>query len=166
MSKNTHSTSQILEATSEAAAWCDAYWNQKEPQHSLRSAELLPELLSKDRHGCVSSVIWKRRKALSEQGIICSTAKTVGKLLAYEPDSNLFDGMGQSESMGYLDFYDCPPWDTWVGFITTNDNQFLICWVPETIVPMVNTGAEVICSDCINWVNEIDESWAIDIKNA
>ena len=164
--EESHSSSEILDAALEAAVWCELRWNKNEVQDSLRSSELSPELLSKDRHGCVSSVIWKRRKALEEIRAPNNITKPAGKLLAYKPDSNLFDGIGQSESSGYLDFYDCPPWDSWVGYVATSDNSFLISWVPESIVSLVNYGADVICSDCIIWVNDLSESWAVDIKNA
>ena len=165
-SKKSHNPSQILEAVAEAAAWCEQHWDQCEPQKSLRSSVLSPELFNQDRHDCVSSVLWKRKQVILQQNMKVGSILSAGQLLAYEPDRNLFDGLGQSESMGYLDFYDCPPWDTWAGVITANKANFLICWVPISAVELVNNGSDVICNDCIRWVSDIEESWASDIKNA
>ena len=166
MNANTHSLSEIIKTTAATSVWCDLHWKSAEPANSLRSPLLFPELLTRNIYGCVCDVISKRRKDLEDNKIEVSSTALKGKILVYEPASNLFDGLGQSESAGYLDFYDCPPWDTWIGLITQKNTEFLLCWVPAKAVSLVNDGIDVICSDCISWLDDSSESWAMELKHA
>ena len=37
-----------------------------------------------------------------------------GRLLVYEPDTNLAHGLEELETNGFVDIDNIPPWDTWI----------------------------------------------------
>jgi hypothetical protein len=77
-----------------------------------------------------------------------------GQVLIVEVESTIGDGGAEVESGGFIDFYDCPPIDTW--FYKTEDEGRLIffAWVPEPFVNLVNRGIEVNSIDCFYWYRE------------
>jgi hypothetical protein len=77
-----------------------------------------------------------------------------GQVLIVEVDLTVGEGCAEVDSGGFIDFYDCPPIDTW--FYKTRDEEKLIffAWIPEPFVNLVNKGIDVNSLDCFYWHRE------------
>ena len=78
-------------------------------------------------------------------------------MLAYFPDAELSCGTAESESCGFFDVFNTPPWDTWVTLLedTTNPDESyrncVVSWIPSTLSPLVDAGITVNPEECIAW---------------
>lgn len=162
-----HTTTEILAAIKEASAWCLHHWNTSEPRSSLRTLQLQPSLFEDDHYHAMNHVIYGRKYGLEELGLnLNDQFLNQGKVLIYEPDSNIADCLSEAETHGYLDAYDCPPWDTWVGYIMLNDgNRYVLSWVLNEIVPIVQAGLDINPVDCIYWLDSTKEKGAMMLRN-
>ena len=161
-----HTTEQIVAAAKDASAWCNLKWDLENIRSCLRNLEFSPEFFGRDHFYTVDSMINARRFALEDQKEKSCADLTGGRILVYEPDMNIFDGLSEAETKGYVDVNDCPPWDTWVGYIASVETRWVLSWVPSTAISLVNEGAEVNCTDCFYWLSELDTSWAKEIMRA
>ena len=166
METNSHTTEDIINAAKEAAAWCEIRWNSCEPRSSLRNLEFSPEFFGSNHYYTVNSLICSRRYELERLGLDPAPDLRNGKILVYEPDTNIFDGLSESETDGFFDVNDCPPWDTWVGYITTKDCRYVLSWVFNEAIPLVNAGAEVNCVECFYWLSTVNDTWAKELNIA
>ena len=166
MTINSHTTGQIIEAAKEAASWVELRWDSNNPRSSLRNLEFSPEFFGNDNYYTVNSIIYARRYELEKLKVTPHKDLSKGRILVYEPDSNLFDGLSESETDGYLDVNDCPHWDTWIGYVVSNETRYVLSWVPHELVSLIDTGAEVNCVDCFYWLSEVKDPWARELKNA
>ena len=166
MEINFHTNEQILSAAKEAAVWCQLQWNASEPRSSLRTLNFLPCFFNTDQYYTVNDLIYSRKYEMERLGLKPSSNLSMGKILVYEPDSNISDCISEGETSGYFDSSDCPPWDTWVGFIVENNQRYVLSWVPNEIIHIVEAGFEVNCVECFYWLESSSESWALKLKNA
>jgi hypothetical protein len=88
-----------------------------------------------------------------------------GRLLAYDPDGNLFDGAAQAETGGFFDVDNRPPWDLWVCYMCdpecdpehwTPYSSFLVSWIPPELVEVAGAGVWVNPEECIMWAEDLD----------
>lgn len=77
-----------------------------------------------------------------------------GKILIAEIDLTVVDGASEQGSHGLVDFYDCPPIDTWFYKTKNDSSQVLFAWIPEPLVNLANRAIEVNPVDCLYWYNE------------
>lgn len=166
MERKSHAVNEIIEAAREAAAWCDLHWDSNKPRLSLRNLEFSPEFFGTDHYYTVNSIICSRRYELEKLEKKPTNNLSSGRILVYEPDSNIFDGLSENETNGYFDVNDCPPWDTWVGYILFGENRYVLSWVPKSVVPLVDAGFEVNCVECFYWLSTVNEPWAKELNNA
>ena len=80
----------------------------------------------------------------------------MGRLMIYEPDINLAHGLEESETRGYVDIDNIPPWDTWVDYIYEANANYLLAWVPGLFVALVTEGITVSPEKCIRWLDDTD----------
>jgi hypothetical protein len=78
-----------------------------------------------------------------------------GRLLLAEFDYSMWDCLSRDESNGFFDEFDVPAWDTWIDFRHTEKTDALLCWVPQSLVPIVNQGIRVNCPACISWLERL-----------
>ena len=166
MEINSHPASKIIEAAKEASAWCQLRWDNSQPRASLRTLEFSPYFFGTDHFHTVNSILYSRKYKMNEMGIKPSPNLSLGEILIYEPDCNIFDGLSEHETHGYLDVNDCPPWDTWIGYINSNGHTYVLSWVPSELVSLVNAGFEVNCVECFYWLKNSNEAWALELLNA
>ena len=164
--QNIHTPEQIIAAAKEASSWCKLKWDSSNIRSCLRNLEFSPDFFGLDHFHTVNSMIYKRRHALEDQKEQACSDLSGGRILVYEPDMNIFDGISEEETKGYVDVNDCPPWDTWVGYVASGDIRWVLSWVPSAAVSLINEGAEVNCTDCFYWLSELDTSWAKEIMRA
>jgi hypothetical protein len=163
--KRREPSSAVLQALSEAIAWCLSKSLQDD---QLRSRGLDPsailkvpsldevgvEVLLKRMHASYQRAIYEINETRST--LVRDTnleiadpalAQSIGKLLLYEPLETVTDGAAASSSRGFFDIRDTPPWDTW--FLYSGGTIF--SWVPESLVPNAQAGIDANPVDCIHW---------------
>jgi hypothetical protein len=80
-----------------------------------------------------------------------------GRLLVWERDLTIDDGLGETLTKGYLDTSDMPPWDTWVAYVSPGDDGraqtgYLVSWVPSVFVASVNDAVEGNAYGALYWL--------------
>ncbi len=133
----------------ETVAWCTARADTAAPASCLRSSDLRPRLLQPSYGAAVRDVAINRRSML--KGTVRRGPEPLanGRLLVYGPDEELSDGAAESETDGYFDVNNCPPWDTWVAFfveaplIGRAHAAYLVSWVPSEFLESVGRGISV-----------------------
>lgn len=163
----------IRRRITEAVAWCS---RQKAAGNSLRTPELQPShpfiseqkmsngrveyepLGTARRLAEVERLVTKRAALLSDFQIAIndvSPRSAQGRLLLAELDYSIWDRLSQDESGGFFDEFDIPAWDTWIHLRHTEKTDTLLCWVPESLVPIVDQGIHVNCVNCIRWLDRL-----------
>jgi hypothetical protein len=77
-----------------------------------------------------------------------------GQILIVEVDLTVLDGASEVESGGFIDFYDCPPIDTWFYKTQKGSGIIFFAWIPEPFVSLVSKGIDVNPVDCFYWHRE------------
>ncbi|HEX6751622.1 MAG TPA: hypothetical protein VF092_30290 [Longimicrobium sp.] len=77
-----------------------------------------------------------------------------GRLLVYFPEAELSDGAAEVATGGFFDVFNCPPWDTWLAFISDANpdpsySSYLIAYVPPVLLELCAAGIEVNPEQCI-----------------
>ena len=122
----------------DAVIWATGKADLSNPRDCLRTEALRPYVFNDSRHATVRDVVCARHTQLVEAGRVPDVAFNTmsnehpdalagvwsmmppalgyGKLLVWERDLTIDDGLGESLTKGYLDISDMPPWDTWVAY--------------------------------------------------
>ena len=125
-----------------------------------------------DRHpsqdqGSVEQLAERRRELLApESGSrVVDAALRGGRILAYDPGINLFDGAAEQETGGFFDVDNVPPWDTWLCFVqgppwpthgnTDTWSAYLLSFIPPEFVACVGHGIAVNPEACILWASAL-----------
>lgn len=79
-----------------------------------------------------------------------------GGILYFEPEWSLLDGSSMVASGGFFDVDNFPPADTWIAYILSEHGKehltgFLLSWVPEELVDLVDRAIAVDNSGGIRW---------------
>ena len=156
---NGHSLEEIRASLEEAVAWCTARMALGSNVDLLRSPELRPWTLAKSRKQAVDWTVNNRRSLLRMMPVT-KTGKWKGRLLIHEPDVTLWERWSESQSYGYVDATDAPPWDTWIAWIEEHDPsrtgaplRYLLSWVPDYYVPIVDDAVDVSTASAIRWLD-------------
>ncbi|HEX8912977.1 MAG TPA: hypothetical protein VF796_11505 [Humisphaera sp.] len=155
----------------EAAAWCGRRVDAGNPRDSTRSPELRPAALlvaerrkpdgtrehimltGDDRRAAVDGVVRRRSELLAATAPVVPPART-GRVLAFELENSLWEGLSEDCSKGLVDGYDVPGWDTWVGLGTWGGHEVLYCWVPAPLVPLAEQAIVVNSTACLRWAED------------
>src|SRR4030095_14369286 len=107
---------QFVTRLTEAIAWCASAGSLLQPDTSLRTCRQIPcDLSSQDHQVFLVALERSRRLSLSgKRSLPPVTSLCGGRLLAYFPNDNLFDGFAEVQSKGFFDVNNIPPPDTWV----------------------------------------------------
>lgn len=133
-------------------AWCSPRVDSSDPAASFRSGRLRPWVLASDRAATVRHVLIHRAGLDRTVGLAEPVSGIEdlgdGRLLAYFPDLNLFDGAAEDETRGFFDVENVPPWDTWTGLFHDDDgvgdlSVYLVSWVPLVFLETVQRGIDV-----------------------
>lgn len=158
---------ELLQSIVETATWIDKV-NPRFEDNFFRSEELRPTGIVLDwtpgfqpQH--FESVLRKRRQQLQQRGVALLQENELldkGRLILTNPVDSIYDGYPGLESQGYFDYYELPPWDTWVcltnevpGLIPQAD--YVVAWVPNAQQEGVHYGRAVCMMDNISWLHEL-----------
>ena len=158
-------------------AWCAPRVSADDPTNSLRT--LLPNLIHTMPHVdllmlLVEPVVQIRSMFLEAEYKIERAWKRPipplpsglagGQLLIFYPNTSVSDPAAGVESNGYFDWNTIPAWDTWVYHGQEKmlfDNgyedehfEYLICWVPPQIIPLVDNAIDSDPTQCIEWLSK------------
>jgi hypothetical protein len=148
-----HTLGEIKQSFIETRLWCH-YPDFHRSDFMLRN--LRPHALAGTRRDVVQSVMSQRSVALSQRKLSFEIKESwlKGRLMIYLPDTNLCDGAATMETTGWFDWDNTPPFDTWVAYVAPERSQgFLLSWVPERFIEIVNDGIEVNPEQCIAWAD-------------
>jgi hypothetical protein len=161
-----HTTEEFQVSLTETIEWCaDTADSALFALQPLRTAQLRPAPLAGNHKAVVDSVVWRRRSVLASRrlerkrlealGYSAPTLGRQGRLLLYEPDTNLSDGAAKVETYGFFDEENVPPWDTWVAYmVEVSERDFLACWIPQHYVSLAAAGIAVNPEQCLAWLDE------------
>ena len=119
----------------------------------------------------------RRLEASGRRDLPLATDLCGGRLLAYFPDESLADGAAQTESKGFFDTDNIPPYDTWVwmvrivrAFDYRDGGQgelvayYLVAWVPPDFIKLVSRSVKANPEDCIQWLDTLDDEFVHSLK--
>jgi hypothetical protein len=97
-----------------------------------------------------------------------------GKVLAYAPDWSLSEGASEAASNRFFDADDVPAWDTWLLYVQENEmtnepedwNKYLLTWVPEKYLELVQFGIEVNSTACLEWASNLSTPFIRELREA
>jgi hypothetical protein len=171
---------RFIDSLTDAIAWCTVAGSLSYPKTSLRTCK--PELDDLiDQHSQVFRVGLKRSRRLLSAGredLPAVTGLCGGRLVAYFPGDSLSDGLTETESKGFFDVNDIPPYDTWVWIVrnvrrwesaghTTSGREanYLVAWVPPDFIALADTGISVNPGNCIMWLDELDDNFVGSLRS-
>jgi len=105
----------------------------------------------------VREVAEKRAALLKAEGIKIpnpSSDLAGGRLLLFECDLSIWDGLSEDASSGFVDVYDIPGWDTWLDVGKTGRHEVLIVWVRPQLIDAANEAMAVNAVACHQWYGE------------
>lgn len=162
----------------ETQRWCAARPNGLLPALRFRSEELDPRsfLGSRDLASAISrfetgDAIWQEPAVVSliagRRADLLAQLETVepmpdGRVAVYRLGMNLLDRLAYDETSGFIDYSDCPGWDTWIGLLHREPgnasfpgiNDSLAFWVPDGYEPLL-VAANAVCScPTLCWIEE------------
>jgi len=154
--ENGHSLDELIQNLAETVAWCASRPRPWSPFATFRSADIAPEFGCTSRKSWVQSVADERRRAFGGSKITYQKYHSFhGRLLAFFPDESLACGVANAETQGFFTDSNEPPWDTWVAYLYENHEvNYLVSWVPHSMVRTVDGGIRVIPEECVGWVDE------------
>lgn len=183
----------FLRRLAEAVAWC----NRAEAP-VLRTPELLPQVSASRRSieafwrckspaartTLVHHLAGRRARKLVDLGMELgqpSLDLAGGRLLLFEPDRAQGEAAGSLYSNGFIDHYQVPAWDTWLGYLDEGPEarrrihkrweaewirgqslgpqifaSYLVAWVPGPLVSAVDWGCSVQSVPSLAWADEVD----------
>ncbi len=156
------------QSLAETIAWSVPRINSASPRDCLRSATVRGRTLQNSYSESVSGVIDARKCNIPGGSLTPDPSKGFagGRLIVYFPDFDMCDGLAESESRGFFDVYNTPPWDTWVAFVSEQSetekypSNYLIAWVPPEFIKLADAGINVNAERCIEWLARSNTSFA------
>lgn len=165
----------IVRIIQEAATWIEKV-NPDYEVNLYRSEELKP-----DRHfynadatnmpALVDNLVLRRSALLQKMGIELipvNELHLLGRIALFDAYESFWDGAPEVESDSYVDLYDTPPHDTWIGVGgQLNDIGFydtwrflaekvLLAWVPQSKYYCVQGAIDVACLDNFEWGTNVN----------
>jgi hypothetical protein len=176
---NAHDERMFIANLTETISWCRDAGSLSQPRTSLRTCKSEQDDLTSQAHQVF-------RVCLERSGRLRSSGKrnlppvsdlAGGRLLAYFPDDNLFDGTAEAESHGFFDVNNIPPYDTWVCMVRNvrafafadgakgeMEMNYLVAWVPPDFIQLANGGIEVDPEKCILWLDTLDDEFTRSLR--
>ncbi len=169
-SKNLKSAEHFKLRLAQTIFWCASRVDVSKPKECLRTSELSPRVFERDRFSAVDFVAIERERYGGIEIRDAQVPKDLGggRLLAYFPETNLYDGAAEIHTDGFLDVDNLPGWDTWVAFFEdepkTNYGSYLIAWIPPEFIELVSEGIAYNPEECIMWLSDTDVSFGQTLR--
>jgi hypothetical protein len=176
---NNHDQRMFIKHLTEAVSWCRDTGLPSQPRTSLRTCKVALDDLTSQSHQVFRVCLERSRRlwASGKQNLSPVADLCGGRLLAYFPDDNLFDGAAEAESQGFFDVNNIPPYDTWVWMVRNvrssayadgacgeMDANYLVAWVPPDLIQLANAGVAVNPEACILWLDTLDDEFVRSLR--
>jgi hypothetical protein len=99
-----------------------------------------------------------------------------GRLLVYNPDESTSDGVAHDATQGFITGCNEPAWDTWIAYVMGDSvsgtpyyhpfDSYLLSWVPDPLIEMVQGSMDRNSDDCHHWVNGLDSAFIRQLRQA
>jgi hypothetical protein len=97
---------------------------------------------------------------------------TGGRILAFNPEETVSDGMGPYMTGGFLDCDCVPAWDTWISYVVEDSEgtlplqprAYFLSWVPEALVPAIERAIDVDMLGCLQWASDLDTAFIRQLR--
>ena len=174
-----HDERQFIERLTETIYWCREAGSPSQPKTSLRTCRRDLTDLSSQRHQVFSVCLERSRRLFSsgKRNLPSVTGLCRGRLLAYFPDNNLADGVAATESNGFFDVDNIPPYDTWVWMVRSMrtfqyadgasgemEANYLVAWVPPDFIQLASRGVDANPEGCILWLDTLDDEFVRSLR--
>jgi hypothetical protein len=168
---------RFIKSLTEAIAWCTGSGSVSDPRASLRTCRPSDLVSPEDQ---VNGVCISRSLRLPELGrrLPDVTGLCGGRLVAYFPSFNLADGWAETQSKGFLDVDNIPPYDTWVWWVRSVSRveyadhrtseleaSYLVAWVPPDFIELADAGVRANPEDCIRWLEALDDDFVRSLRS-
>ena len=174
---------QFLLALRKTVSWCNGKIDASQPKSCLRSDELRTII---EKNGQDPNAVWNSSRLISDvlqerdaQIVEQTSEKIDGRVLLCAYDYTNHNALTDSETEGYFDEHDNPPWDTWIceipclsGLSSKSDYReswppnigsalgdggpfevILAAWVPKVFIGAVDRAIEVECVGMLLWAD-------------
>jgi hypothetical protein len=154
----------------EAAAWC-ADIVGSDPNARLWTPGLLDvdvaaaedaiwKALTTEPESTIATVVQRRQQHLARRPD-AGPARLDGRVLVCEYDCTMFDGASRFVAPGFVDLWDVPAWDTWIGLVPPSSIPVggrdrvhpLLAWIPSPLVPGAHSAIEVNPVEVLSWLD-------------
>ncbi len=159
---------ELRRRISETAHWCARSKDEpKDLAARFRSDSLRPPditMAGAYLRGLNADDVRRRRVQVVEELVLRRRAllalprhaepSDAGRVLTFELDSSFFDRIAASETQGFLDDTDLPPWDTWLAYedVDVSKGAVLLSWVPPELIDIAQRGIAVHMCDAYAWL--------------
>lgn len=157
----------------ETVDWCSPRFSMDNLGKSLRSEVLRPPINivaendpAKVR-AAVQGVIARRSQLLQREPSRVPTGLghrgtylRDGRLLAHFPHVSLSHGFSVSETGGFIDADEIPPWDTWVCVV----HDFVVSWVPGNLESAIQSAIACNAERSLCWLSEASHDFVADVE--
>jgi hypothetical protein len=157
----------------ETVDWCIPRFSMDSLRTSLRSDALKPtvnlvEIADEAQaRNAVGDLIRRRSELLQNEVRRVPTGLSYrgtylrnGRLLAHYPFLSLSHGFSVSETGGFIDRDEVPPWDTWVYFA----GDYLVTWFPGNLESAVQSAIDCNAEDSIVWLSDVEDDFVADVR--
>jgi hypothetical protein len=181
-----HTVELFRQRLGETIRWCSQRQRGSVIAERFRSPALQPALradgeldhwkTAEQRNEVVETLIRRRAWLLaSANGAV--EVESAGRIVTFAPEESLHDGAACLASQGYFDDANVPGWDAWICYVmppTTAQeiswpvsySSYLLGWVPEEVVPLVEHGIEVNPESCLMWASMLEGPFFTALRRA
>jgi hypothetical protein len=169
---------RFITRLTETIAWCTVSGSLSDPKASLRTCKPKDLISPEDQVDdvCISRSFCLRESRQSALPAV--TGLGGGRLIAYFPSFNLDDGVAETESQGFFDVNNIPPYDTWVWMVqcvsreeyadhrtSEMETNYLVAWVPPDFIELADAGIRANPESCIRWTEELDDDFVLSLRS-
>jgi len=173
--------SRLRQSVAEASAWFRQHAGRQSLE-TFRSEELIdegyeplfkPENYNYDQLSrLVQEVMANRQHRLSKKPAFSGLLG--GRLLRHNFGETTFTTEAKHITKGFIDDYDVPTWDSWVGYVrdfdveTENPLEYLVCWIPKPFCDSIDQAVTASFEENLIWLDtcstKLTQSFSEDLK--
>ncbi|GEM_PF-2435714 len=125
-----------------------------------------------ERYAAVEELVHTRASLLLQRGQYPTSMQgrnllAGGRLVFTDVNNCNSRSNAVGNSAGFFDYYDCPPWDTWLIYMKNDDESlrhvrsaawrsFLISWIPPSLMDLAKAGIDNTLTGNVAWAEDLE----------